>query len=95
MSLIFIGTASVEINLERVRARVLRGGHDVPEAAQRRRFPRTLAKMKRLLPIVDFAVLFDNSSEMGYELVGSGSPFALRWRRPVPIWAQALKGFES
>ena len=40
----FVGTESVEINLERVKARVIKGGHDVPEEDQRRRFPRTLAK---------------------------------------------------
>lgn len=49
---VFVGTASVEINIERVKARVEAGGHDVPEEDQRRRYPRTLANMKRLLPEV-------------------------------------------
>jgi predicted ABC-type ATPase len=46
---VFVGTASVEINIERVKARVKTGGHDVSEEDQRRRYPRTLANMKRLL----------------------------------------------
>ena len=39
--LVFVGTQSVEINLQRVRERVASGGHDVPEADQRRRYPRS------------------------------------------------------
>ena len=35
---VFVGTASVEINSERVKARVEKGGHDVPEEDQRRRW---------------------------------------------------------
>ena len=57
-----MGTASVEINIERVKARVEKGGHDVPEVDQRRRYPRTLANMRKLLPEADLAVILDNSS---------------------------------
>jgi predicted ABC-type ATPase len=34
---VFVGTSSVEINIERVKARVAKAGHDVPEEDQRRR----------------------------------------------------------
>ena len=37
--LIYIGTANVEINIERVRLRVIGGGHDVSASDQRRRYP--------------------------------------------------------
>lgn len=62
IAVIFVGTDSVEINMERVRVRVAKGGHDVPEEDQRRRYPRTLANMKKLLPLADFVVILDNSS---------------------------------
>ena len=39
--LVYIGTERVEINLERIRNRVLAGGHDVPEADVRRRYKRS------------------------------------------------------
>lgn len=39
--LIYIGTESVEINLGRIRNRVLAGGHDVPEEDVRRRYQRS------------------------------------------------------
>jgi predicted ABC-type ATPase len=91
VAIIFVGTTSVEINLERVKARVLKGGHDVPEKDQRRRYPRTLANMKKLLPLADFAVLLDNSSELGYVLVAFGHKAYMHWSEPVPEWAQALR----
>lgn len=87
----FVGTMSVEINIERVKARVLKGGHDVPEEDQRRRFPRTLTNMKKLLPLADLAVVFDNSTEKGHILVGAGHAGYMHWVEPVPEWAAFLR----
>jgi predicted ABC-type ATPase len=88
----FVGTSSVEINIVRVQNRVKMGGHDVPEEDQRRRYPRTLANMKKLLPIADLAVLFDNSTEQGHVLVGAGHAGFMHWSEPVPEWAAGLRG---
>jgi predicted ABC-type ATPase len=88
---VFVGTASVEINIERVKARVKKGGHDVPEEDQRRRYPRTLANMKRLLPEADFAVILDNTAEAGYVLVAFGHRGYMHWNKPVPEWAAGLR----
>lgn len=88
----FVGTHSVEINIERVRFRVEKGGHDVPEQDQRRRYPRTLLNMKRLLPQADLAVIFDNSTSKGHVLVGVGHPGFMDWVEPVPEWAAGLRG---
>jgi predicted ABC-type ATPase len=87
---VFVGTVAVEINIERVKARVKKGGHDVPEEDQRRRYPRTLTNMKRLLPYADFAVILDNSSENGYVLVAYGPKGSMHWNEPVPEWAALL-----
>lgn len=91
ITLLFVGTTSVEINIERVKARVLKGGHDVPEEDQRRRFPRTLANLRKLLPLADFVVLIDNSSETGYEVVAFGHRTYMHWKPPVPSWAEGLQ----
>jgi len=91
VALIFVGTTSVEINLERVRARVAKGGHDVPEEDQRRRYPRTLANLRKLLPLADFVVLLDNSTPTGYTLVGLGHRAFMHWNEPLPNWAEGLK----
>lgn len=89
---IFIGTASVEINIERVKARVEAGGHNVPEADQRRRYPRTLANMRSLLPSLDDVVILDNSGEVGYVLVATGSKNNIQWFEPTPVWATLMRG---
>lgn len=88
---VFVGTTSVEINIKRVKARVKKGGHDVPEEDQRRRYPRTLANMKRLLPDADLAVILDNSAETGYVLVAFGHKGNMHWNEPVPEWAAPLQ----
>ncbi|ADW69632.1 zeta toxin family protein [Granulicella tundricola] len=90
LMVVFIGTASVDINLKRVKARVAKGGHDVPEEDQRRRYPRTLANMKRLLPQADLAVVLDNSTEKGHTLVAFGHAGYMHWIEPVPSWAAHL-----
>lgn len=87
---IFIGTESVEINIRRIHARVEKGGHDIPEADQRRRYSRTLANMCRLVPLCDFVTVLDNSSDTGHRLIGLGSSGHMKWRPPVPDWAEAL-----
>jgi predicted ABC-type ATPase len=92
IAVIFVGTNSVEINLERVKARVAKGGHDVPESDQRRRFPRTLANMKKLLPLADLAVILDNSTSLGYSLVAAGHRSFMTWHSPIPDWAASLRG---
>jgi predicted ABC-type ATPase len=92
IAVIFVGTNSVEINMQRVRARVIKGGHDVPEEDQRRRFPRTLANMKKLLPLADLAVILDNSTSRGYVLVAAGHRGYMPWNEPVPEWAAGLRG---
>jgi predicted ABC-type ATPase len=88
---VFVGTGAVEINIERVKARVKKGGHDVPEEDQRRRYPRTLANMKRMLPEADFLVILDNSAETGYVLVAFGYKSYMQWIEPVPEWARSLQ----
>ncbi|MES2394295.1 MAG: zeta toxin family protein [Acidobacteriota bacterium] len=88
---VFVGTCSVEINIERVKARVEKGGHNVPEEDQRRRFPRTLANMAKLLPVADLAVLLDNSRPSGYVLVAFGHSDFMHWVEPVPEWAAGLR----
>jgi len=49
VNLIFVGTTDVAINLRRVQQRVEDGGHDVPEEDQRRRYPRSMANLRKAL----------------------------------------------
>lgn len=63
VSMIFCGLASPELHLRRVRARVLRGGHDIPEAKIRERWTASRANLIRLLPHLARLQVFDNSAE--------------------------------
>lgn len=59
----YVGLTNPEQHIERVRARVARGGHHIPERDIRRRYPRSLQNLARLLPRLTELKLFDNSAE--------------------------------
>ncbi len=59
----YAGLATPELHLERVRSRVARGGHDIPEAAIRRRFEHSRLNLILLLPVLASLRVYDNSAE--------------------------------
>jgi len=59
--LIYILLASPDLNVERVRLRVKKGGHDVPEAKIRERWFKSLRQLPWFLQQADQAWIFDNS----------------------------------
>ncbi|GHV03272.1 ATPase AAA [Spirochaetia bacterium] len=58
---IFVLTASVEINILRVKSRVSEGGHDVPIEKIRSRYEKSLVNLPELLSICETCTIFDNS----------------------------------
>jgi predicted ABC-type ATPase len=84
--LVYIGTVNVEINLARIRNRVLAGGHDVPEIDVRRRYKRSFENLPTAIQRADHTILFDNSTDEGYRLVAVLSPSESRWFKPTPDW---------
>jgi predicted ABC-type ATPase len=89
--LVFSGTENVEINLHRIAQRVLSGGHDVPEVDVRRRFSRSFKNLSVAIHRAHHTLLFDNSAEKGYQLLGILSPTTIQWFDPLPPWAINLK----
>ena len=89
--LIYIGTEDVNINLSRIQQRVLSSGHDVPENDVRRRYARSLDHLPVAVQRGDHTLLFDNSTESAYQLVGVLSPPLVQWFEPLPRWAAALR----
>jgi predicted ABC-type ATPase len=74
----FVCLPTVEMSLSRVRDRVLRGGHDIPEDVVRRRFGRSIQNFFRgYLPFADSWTLFD---KFGHGPKGHG--FCESWRAP-------------
>jgi predicted ABC-type ATPase len=88
--LVYIGTENVEINLSRIRNRVLAGGHDVPEEDVRRRYRRSFDNLPVAIKRADHAILFDNSTEDGYRLIAILSATGDHWFEPRPLWVQRV-----
>lgn len=59
----YVGLASPELHVQRVRARVRRGGHAIPEERIRRRYDASRRNLIRLLPHLAELKLYDNSEE--------------------------------
>ena len=57
----FVGLESVELHLQRVAARVAKGGHPIPEADIRKRWIGSHENIIRLIPHVRTLRVFDNS----------------------------------
>jgi predicted ABC-type ATPase len=59
----YAGLGTVERHIARVRARVGKGGHDIPEADIRRRFDNSRLNLIHLMPRLAALRVYDNSEE--------------------------------
>jgi predicted ABC-type ATPase len=59
----FVGLASAELHIARVRLRVSKGGHDITEADIRRRYEHSRMNLVHLLPALTELRVFDNSAD--------------------------------
>jgi len=57
----YCGLASPELHIERVAARVARGGHDIPESLIRKRWQGSMRNLCRLAPGLNRLAVYDNS----------------------------------
>lgn len=58
----YVGLCGLELHIERVRARVLRGGHAIAEADIRRRYVHSRLNLIHLLPHLFALRIYDNSA---------------------------------
>ena len=82
----FCGLASPEQHVARVKLRVDHGGHDIPAARIRARYPQALANMIALMPLVAEISVYDNSTDA---LPGEPVPdpaLVLRTRGRAVLW---------
>ena len=89
--LVYVALKDPELHIERVRLRVSRGGHDIPDVDIRRRYSRSLIRAPEALGLADEAVVLDNSGlhPVRMLLLKHG---AVVWRAEVlPEWAQRLQ----
>lgn len=59
--LFFVGLASPELSILRVKTRVLQGGHGIDEPTLRKRFPKTQKAISEAVKVADASILTDNS----------------------------------
>jgi predicted ABC-type ATPase len=97
----YVGLASPELHLARVRARVGKGGHDIPEADIRRRFDDSRRHLVQLLPRLTELRVYDNSVEADPDAgraprpslvlhMDGGRVVGPRDLRGTPAWAKAI-----
>jgi len=58
---VFVLTADADLNVRRVKARVAKGGHDVPEDKIRSRYHKSLQSLKALAALSDECLVIDNT----------------------------------
>jgi predicted ABC-type ATPase len=58
----YVGLASADAHVARVRQRVRKGGHDIPEDAIRRRYRHSRLNLVQLLPVLTELRVYDNSA---------------------------------
>lgn len=93
----FCGLASPELHIERVAARVAKGGHDIPEAKIRERWGNSIHNMMGLIHRCTAVIVYDNSTPSDdngpnpiclFSLIGDSFD-----RKPIehmPEWAKPL-----
>ena len=83
VNLFFVGVDSVDISRARVRRRVERGGHGIPEQVQARRFDRSLDHAALAAQVADTTV-YVNSMDEQFRSVGMARRGVMAWRADVP-----------
>jgi predicted ABC-type ATPase len=97
----YVGLDSPERHITRVRARVARGGHDIPEATIRDRYRRSREQLVALLPRLTSLVVYDNSMEGDPEAgmapaprlllhMATGRIVAVSPAEQIPVWAHPI-----
>lgn len=97
----YAGLSSPELHIERVRSRVARGGHDVPEERIRARYDSSRQNLIRLLPRLTELRVYDNSEAADPSMGATPSPKLILHLRQgeivdscgpvlVPEWAKAI-----
>ncbi len=90
--LFYIGVSSAEESLSRIKNRVLKGGHDIPEDDVKRRYNSRFEDLKKILPYCNEVQLYDN--ENGFVFVGeyrNGKLFTVG--TALPRWIRELEKY--
>jgi len=88
--LIYVALGEPELHIDRVRLRVARGGHDIPDADIRRRYFRSLSRAPKAIRLADEAIVLDNAGPKP-ERVLMFRRGQITWISPsLPEWVSEL-----
>ncbi len=89
---VFVCVSSPNLNVLRVRLRILQGGHSVPEDAIVARYARALQSLPQMSQLADQLLLFDNSDPARpHRLIARFSHGRLvTLRNVIPSWANSV-----
>jgi predicted ABC-type ATPase len=107
----YVGLNAPEFHIARVRSRVAKGGHDIPETKIRERYSQSRLNLIRLLPKLTEVLVYDNSADADPHTGMAPEPTlilhlvqgkvenscdpALVPDWAKPIWMAAMKSFEA
>ena len=91
--LFYVCTNTPEINVARIAKRYMNGGHEVPISKVISRYFRSLENIKKAIPFVDRAYIYDNSREnqlpqLLFRTVEG--QIAKQFTNDIPEWAKIL-----
>lgn len=93
----YCGLGSPDLHIERVAARVARGGHDIPEHKIRERYASSMRNLCRLAPGLDKLAVYDNSQPLNShgvpairELVAVANGNIVYLDTNMPDWAKPV-----
>ena len=85
----YIGVDNPDIAKERVRIRVLKGGHGIPEEAIERRYYESLDNLKEVLHICNEINIYDNTNK--FKRVAYICNGTIKWKRDIlPNWSNNI-----
>ena len=85
----YIGVESADIAKERVKIRVSKGGHGIPEDTIERRYKKSLQNLKSIINVCDELNIYDNTNK--FEQIAYIVNGELKWKSSVlPNWAKNI-----
>jgi predicted ABC-type ATPase len=92
--LVFIGLANPQLSIARVMRRVARGGHPVPPERIPGRYAGNLQNLAKAVPLVDEAIICDNSAEdqTPVDILEFHNGKLLKRSAEIPDWIERTLG---
>ena len=87
----YVGVDSVDIAKQRVKLRVEKGGHGIPELDIERRYHETFENLKRVLNECDQITLYDNTTKFRRFAVFQNGDLKIL-SKEVPQWFKYIIG---